>query len=178
MTATREQIYSALFALVTPLRAPGAVEGPPDGSPGDNDISAAPGTPTPSQPFNLVSREVIEVQRVPQGLQPCLMQYEFNEGWIYSGRGLVKKVWTVIFIIGTTHTKGQSGAAILNPMIDALEAALSPKDGEDTQTLGGLVDNVQMVGQAGKDHGDNSTKTTVRNSAYYLPVEITMPGSC
>jgi hypothetical protein len=177
-TPTREQVYSALFALVSPLLAPGAVGGPPDGGADENGVPASPGTPSAGQPFNLVSREVIEPQRVPVGLQPCLMQYEFNEENVFSGRAMVKKVWTVVFIIAATHARGTPGATVLNPLIDLVESLFVPPVGEDVLTLGlAGIDNVQLTGTGGKDHGDNSTKTETRQAVYYLPVEITLPAS-
>lgn len=158
MTSAREDVYKAMFALVTPLMA---------GNKGK--ISAA-------TPFVLVTREVIEVQRRKPEEQPCLMQYEFNEANEYNGRLLVKRVWTVVYIIGVTHDAKTTGASLLNPLIDVVEACFRPTDDEPI-TLGGLVTNVQLSGIAGKDHGDNSTKAEFRQSAYYLPVDIYLPGS-
>lgn len=158
---SREQVYLALFALVTPL------QGPPKG-------------PLPaSKPFRLVTRKVLEVQRIPPEEQPVLMMYESTELPIWNGEALQSKVWTVYFIIGAEHSPSDPGASILNPLIDAVEAALLPNPllGQEVQTLGALVTRAVVKGVGAKDHGDNSTKTGRRQSAYYLPVEITLPNS-
>lgn len=165
---TREQIYQALFGLVTPLRAPGAVDGFPDG---DNPNGAKPGNPTTGQPFNCVTREIIEVQRVPPALQPVLMLYEFNEMFVEQKYAMIAGEFQCVFIIGAASTRGTPGQTLLNPCIDAVLAALEPDDGGDKQTLGGLVDRVMVKGTAGKDHGNNSTKDW-RQAAYYLPISI------
>jgi hypothetical protein len=153
----REPIYKALYAMVTPLQAKNQ------------------GALTKAQPFVTVTRKVIETQRVPPGEQPILMQYEMQEENEYQGRLMTKKSWTVIYIIGVTHEPDEFGAAMLNPLVDMVENVFTPQDGEPI-TLGGLVENVQLVGIAGKDHGDNSTKENARQAAYYLPVAIYLPG--
>lgn len=152
---TREGIYLAMFALVKPLECTR--------------------TPTPDKPFRTVTRDVKETQRFPPLEQPVLMQFEMNESNVYSGRLLVKKIFTVVYIFGVAHKKSEEGASMLNPLIDKVEAIFTSSDDEPI-TLGGLVENVQLIGNAGKDHGDNSTKE-FRQAAYYLPVEIIMP-SC
>lgn len=173
---TREQIYGALFALLTPLLAPGAEDGAPDGEQGQNG-AARPGTPTAERPFNLVSREVIEVQRVPPGLQPVLFMYEMDEDFGDSGPGLTPLSFIVVLIIGVTSAKGTPGQAKLNPLIDAVVAALDPANGEDTQQLfdgdgNSLVEWVRVKGKAGKNHGNNATDPECRQASYYLPLEI------
>jgi hypothetical protein len=173
---TREQIYGALFALLTPLLAPGAEDGYPDGEQGQNGV-AKPGTPTAEQPFNLISREVIEVQRVPPALQPVLFMYEMDEDFGDSGPGLTLLTFTVVLIFGATSQKGTPGQAVLNPLIDCVLAALEPANGDDLQQLmdddgNPLVEWVRVKGKAGKNHGNNSTDPDVRQASYYLPLEI------
>ncbi len=160
MTAPREAIYQALFKLVLPL------QGLPQGK------LLAP------KPFRLVTRTIKEVQRIDPADQPILMMYEWNEETLFQGTSLSSKKWTTIFIIGATHPPDVPGSTILNPLADAVEAALLPPNPQDDeQTLGGLVTRVVVKGTAAKDHGDNSTKTDQRQSAYYLPVEIILPNS-
>jgi hypothetical protein len=173
---TREQIYGALFALLTPLLAPGAEDGAPDGEAGMNG-SARPGTPTAEQPFNLVSREVIEVQRVPPALQPVLFMYEMDEDFGDSGDGLTPLTFVVILIFGVTSPKGTPGQTLLNPLIDRVVDALQPPGGEDDQRLpdadgNPLVEWVRIKGKAGKNHGNNATDPDFRQASYYLPLEI------
>lgn len=164
----RESIYQAIFALVTPLLAPGATPA----SPG---ADATPGTPTVDRPFNLVSREVIEVQRVPPLLQPVLFVDEAIEENVDSGQGLTKGKWTVYFHIGCTSTKGTAASTILNPLIDMVEAQFAVPVAEDVLTLGGLVDKVELKGISIKNMGNNNTKPDFRQAVCYLPIEITLP---
>jgi len=173
---TREQIYQALFALLTPLLAPGAEDGTPDGEQGQNG-AARPGTPTADRPFNLVSREVIEVQRVPPALQPALFLYEMDEEFGDSGPGLTPLSFTVVLIFGVTTPKGTPGQTLLNPLIDRVLDALQPAGGEDEQHLpdgdgNPLVEWVRVKGKAGKNHGNNATDPEYRQASYYLPLEI------
>jgi len=173
---TREQIYQALFALLTPLLAPGAEDGTPDGEQGQNG-AARPGTPTADRPFNLVSREVIEVQRVPPALQPVLFLYEMDEEFGDSGPGLTPLSFVVVLIFGVTAPKGTPGQTLLNPLIDRVLDALQPAGGEDEQQLpdadgNPLVEWVRVKGKAGKNHGNNATDPDCRQASYYLPLEI------
>lgn len=165
---SREAIYQAMFALVTPLLAPGATPAAPG-------VDPQPGSPTAQQPFNLVSREVTEVQRVDPGLQPVLFMDEAFEENDNSGKGLTKGKWTVYFHIGCTSAKGSPASAILNPLIDAVEAVFAVPVGEDALTLSGLVESVELKGIGIKNLGNNSTSPDVRQAVFYLPVEITLP---
>lgn len=170
----RETIYQALFALVTPLLAPGAVDGPPDGNPNSAGTKAAPGTPSANHPFNLISREVIEVQRVPPNLQPVLFMDEAFEENVNSGDGLTKGKWTIYLHIGCCSQKGTASSTILNPLIDVVEPCFDVPVGEDKLTLGGLVESVELKGIAIKNLGNNSTKPDFRQAVCYLPIEITL----
>lgn len=164
----RETVYRALYALVTPLLAPGASLG----GPCDNQ---QPGTRTATQPFSCISREVIEVQRVPPSLQPVLFMDEAFEDAESGGYGLVGRKWTVYFHIGCTVPKGTPTSLVLNPLIDAVESAMQPEMGEEAQFLGlrDLIQNVQLSGMAFKNLGNNSTDPEARQAVCYLPVVIT-----
>jgi hypothetical protein len=154
MSVAREQVYQALFALVQPL---GVVNS------------------TGIQLFQTVSREVVEVSTIDPGLQPVLLMDEVTEKFGDDGEGLVPDIWTVVFHIGVTSTKGTPGNQILNPLIDAVVAALQPLPGIEKQTLGNLVEHVQVKGDAVKVHGNNSKKADARQATYYLPIEIVLP---
>jgi hypothetical protein len=170
---TREQIYGAVFSMVTPLRAPGAVDGPPDGQMG-NGVTAAPGTPTAQKPFNLVSREVIEVQRVPPLLQPVLFMDEAMEEYIFSGRELIAYRWTIYFHVGCTSHRGTAAATILNPLIDTLIAAFPATDG-NILNLGDVIDSAQFKGLSVKNLGNNFPDPDARQAVAYVPFEIVFP---
>lgn len=155
---SREAVYTALFALVQKLQSSG-------------------GEPTPTQPFMTVSREVIEVQNVAPGDQPVLFMDEAFEDYGDSGVALVPRKWTVYFHVGCTTEKGCAASTVLNPLIDAVEAALQPSMGDEMQNLGlgDFIQNVQLKGMAIKNLGNNSPDPMKRQAVCYLPVEITLP---
>jgi hypothetical protein len=167
----RESIYLPLFNIVEQLLAPGAVDGPPDGKPNASGVSATAGTPTPGKPFNLVSREVIEVQRVPPGLQPVLFMDEALEEYVSDGQGLYHRRWTVYFHVGCTTTRGTASSTILNPLLDVLEAALQPGDG-NVLGLGDTVTSGQFAGLSVKNLGNNSTDPNARQAVAYVPFQL------
>ena len=165
MTITREQIYTKVFDnYLAPLLAPGAtLGGPVDGQ--------LPGTPTAAQPFNTVSRETIEVQRVPPLLQPVLFMDEAIEEYVDSGPDLVFYKFTLYFHVGVTSLPGTPAASLLNPILDVLNASLT----RDFPTTIGLEDLVESVGFSGisvKNLGQNSTDSMARQAVAYVPFEI------
>jgi hypothetical protein len=165
MTA-RETIYTALFGLVSPLLAPGATLGGPV-------TGQEPGTPTALQPFNIISRETIEVQRVDPALQPVLFMDEAVEEYMDSGAGIIGLKWTVYFHVGCTSAPGTPAATILNPLLDLLFATMTsfpPQLG-----LGDLVTKSQFAGMSVKNLGQNSTDPTARQAVAYVPFVITLP---
>lgn len=169
---TREQIYLALFGLVTPLRAAGAVDGSPDGEL-SNGVQAAPGTPTSDRPFNMVSREVIEVQRVPPGLQPVLFMDEAMEDYFFDGNGLLHLRWTVYFHVGCTTHKGIAAATVLNPLLDLLEVTLDPDAHPHPLGLGqDKIESAQISGLSVKNLGNNFSDPLVRQAVAYVPFQI------
>jgi hypothetical protein len=167
----RETVYQALFGLVTPLLAPGAVAGPPDGKPNISGVTATPGTPDATHPFSLVSREVIEVQRVPPGLQPVLFMDEAMEEYVTDGQGLYHRLWTVYFHVGCTTARGTAAATVLNPLLDVLEAALALGDG-NVLGLGDRVTTAQLGGLSVKNLGNNSLVPDQRQAVAYIPFQM------
>ena len=172
---TREQIYLALFGKVTPLRAPGAVDGSPDGT-ASNGVEAKPGTPSSDKPFNLVSREVIEVQNVPPGLQPVLFMDEAMEDYFFDGNGLLHKKWTVYFHVGCTTVKGTAASTVLNPLIDLLEQTLEPEADAHPLGLGAdIIESAQLSGLSVKNLGNNFSDPNARQAVAYVPFQIVFP---
>lgn len=171
---SRESVYLALFELVTPLRAPGAVDGPADGNLNASGTTAAPGSPTADCPFNLVSREVIEVQRVQPYLQPVLFMDEALEDYVHDGAGLYHRRWTVYFHVGCVSARGTAAASILNPLLDVLETALAPRDG-NALGLGDVVTMAQLTGLSVKNLGNNSLAPDQRQAVAYVPFRIDFP---
>lgn len=167
MTISREALYNdALFVnYLLPLLAPGATAGGPTDS-------QLPGTPTALQPFNVVSREVIEVQRVAPLLQPVLFMDEAIEEYGDRGSGLTLIKATVYFHIGCTSAPGTPAPTIMNPLIDTLAAALSSGFEPQQLGLGDLIERAQFSGISVKELGQNSTEPTYRQAAVYIPFEI------
>src|ERR1700759_5051626 len=121
--ATREEIYGALFALVTPLidLDAEAIAASPNHLVLDEGAST-----TPQKPFRTISRDVVEVQRIEPGNQPVLMLYEMDETFEPRGDGLLRESWTAVFIFGVTSERGTPGQTLLNPLIDLVQQALAP----------------------------------------------------
>jgi hypothetical protein len=141
---TREQVFSAVFNLVTGL--------------------------SPS-PFNVVTRRYIRPSAVEAINTPMLMTWEQPEKTEGSDRGLRKRWWEVWYIIvHYNNDQNVAGATLLNPLIDAVEAAFAPDNPvHQTQTLGGLVQAVYIDGPTVKaisdvdiDHGQGGAVIPVR----------------
>lgn len=101
-------------------------------------------------------------QRVPS--LPMMVQWEQTELVIYTNRGIGGvKTWDVRLEVyakipdGMTMgvpDKSTPGAAVLNPLIDAIEDALAPEGPDGVQTLGGLVKDCRIEGTIVKVLGD------------------------
>lgn len=145
MTATREEIDLALLALIS---------------------TAAD--------FQTISRKWEDWQGTPINSNgaaeipemPCLFQYKSNETTEYKGaRGQPKiriwKYWLMVYVkITPGDTPGipgnLAGASMLNPLLDAIEAVLTPDPLDDGLiTLGGLVQDVRIEGETIIELGDH-----------------------
>jgi hypothetical protein len=108
----REEIYSALFALV----------------------SVTPGLVT-------TSRRAMPLQEITDNLMPALFQVQAGETYIQGKPGIpprrILAVDLEIYISNAADPHGSPGT-VLNPILDAIEAALMP-DPAERQTLGDLV---------------------------------------
>jgi len=166
----RESIYVPLFNMLNTLLAPGAVPA----SPG---VDAIPGAPTSTKPFNLVSREVIEIQRVPPLLQPVLFMDEVMEQYVQAGDGLYYHRWTVFFHVGCCGGKGVAMSTILNPLIDVVENLFLSAIEGNLIGLGDTLARAQFFGVSPKDLANNSTKPEYRQAGAYMPFEIIFPAS-
>jgi hypothetical protein len=129
MAATREQIMQALFALVS----------------------------APSQ-FITKSRRLQLWDTVSAGEKPAIFMYERDD--VYSGadRYTPPKVMMSVDLFIYTRPGTDTGItpiSILNPLIDAVDAALRPGPAAGgRQTLGGLVSHCYIDGKIMKDPGD------------------------
>jgi hypothetical protein len=145
MACTREEVFQALFNVLT----------------------------TPSLPagFKLATRRYIRPSAVEAINTPILMTWEQPEKTEGGERGLRKRWWEVwLIIVYYNNDQNVAGATILNPLIDAVEAALAPDNPvHQTLTLGGLVQAVYIDGPTVKaisdvdiDHGQGGAVIPVR----------------
>lgn len=122
----REPIYAALFAKLR------AVDG-----------------------FVTVSRRLKLWGDVPQSEQPALFMAQRRET-VTTTPGL-NPVWVFsVDVYLYAHTQGDaniSPGSIINPLIDAITAALAPDPVSNKQTLGGLVQHAWVDGTIETDEG-------------------------
>lgn len=127
MAVTREQVSQALFAR----------------------MQAIPG-------FVSFSRRMTFPQQIASGDQPCLMMWEQPE--LARGQTSMpdRRVWEVwIVIVFTNNDPRIPGATIVNPFVEAVEAALSVDDfARNVCSLGGLVHYARIEGPIVKETGD------------------------
>lgn len=127
MLGTREPIYNALFNLLAA-----------------------------SASYKIKSRKLRLWTEVDAADKPALFMTEHEEDAVEPGRGLPSKttLGVEVFIYIASNSPGISGASILNPLLDALDAAIAPDPITGTQTLGGLVSHCWVEGRTIKDPGD------------------------
>lgn len=126
-TPTREQVMQALFARMQTV--PGMAK---------------------------YSRRMKLPHQVHPGDQPCLMQWEQPE-IARNQTGLPdKRVWEAwIVLVFTNDDDDVPGATIINPMLEAIEAAMKVDDfGRNVCSLGGLVHYARIEGTIVKEVGD------------------------
>lgn len=119
MSAIREPIYAALFALV----------------------GSAPGIVT-------ATRRIKVYADIDQATQPALLQLELGERWSEPGeppQAIVLRAKLFLYCESNDPTTPVSPQ--LNALLDAVTGALAPSDIEERQTLGGLVHNVAVAGE-------------------------------
>lgn len=120
----REPIYAALFALLAS-----------------------------SAGYVTTSRRLLHWNDVPREQQPSLFMAQRNETAV-TERGNPTQ-WTLsvdVYIYARTDG-GLAPGPIINPLIDAIEAALVPNPMENAQTLGGLVHYCRIEGAIDTDEG-------------------------
>jgi hypothetical protein len=127
---TREPIYAALFAkLSSALGVAGIVT---------------------------VSRRLVHWNDVPSSQQPAMYMIQKGETAQPQPRGMPTK-WTLevdVYIYANSADVNVSPGSIMNPLLDALTAALAPPNPvENVQTLGGLVSNCWIEGGIQTDEG-------------------------
>ncbi len=123
----REQIMQALFALVSG-----------------------------SSSYVTASRRLRLWTDVSSGEKPAIFQYERDDMYANGKNYLPIVEMSVDLFVYIDAGKDQSIAPItvLNPLIDAIDAALKPSPVTNKQTLGGLVSHCYIDGKVMKDPGD------------------------
>src|SRR5579863_1005583 len=133
---TREQVYSALFAL----------------------LRTAPG-------FATYSRRMLDYSAIAPNLMPILILWQQPEESDYQpGRGLPRDTLEAFIVIVFQNESKPSegdpttaipGATIINPLIDAVRAAMAPDDDTtNSLTLNGLVEWCRVEGRTIVETGD------------------------
>jgi hypothetical protein len=140
----RETIVSALFALVSA-----------------------------SAPFATASRRLRLWSSVPSSEKPALFLAERGDNYVRGSESVPEAVTLQLEIyIYIDAGKDQSivPASALNPLIDAVDAALAPSPLTGLQTLGDLVSHCWIEGKIMKDAGDLDG-----DGVAVIPVRILVP---
>lgn len=128
------------------------------------------------------SRRMMEYSEIAPDLLPALILWEQPEDTVYDGQGLPKNTWQAIIAVffqnpekpnsGDPNT-ATPGATIINPLIDAVRAALAPDSFmTGSYTIGGLVEWCRVEGKTIVETGD--TDSDGRGGAL-IPIEILVP---
>jgi hypothetical protein len=136
---SREQIYSALFTLVA-----GAAE------------------------FVTATRRIREYADVDQSTQPALLQSELGETWnAPPGMPPLVVLNAKLFLYCESGDPTAVVSTQINTLLDAVTQALAPpSDGEERQTLGGLVFHCRIAGDVTIAEGLSGQSEAV------VPIEI------
>lgn len=140
---TREPIYAALFALVA-----GAAE------------------------FVTVGRRLRHWTDVGAAEQPALFQIQKSE--TAEERRPLPAKWRAavdLYVYAQAPDELTAPATVLNPLLDAIEAALAPDPFTHVQSLGGLVSHCWIAGKIQTDEGVLGGQAVA-----IVPVEILVSG--
>ena len=138
----REAIYSALFAKIT-------------GAAG----------------FGTASRRLRHWSDVGPAEQPALFQVQKSE-MAKRDAGLPPK-WTLaldLFVYAQAPDDLSAATTVMNPLLDAIEAALAPDPVTNVQSLGGLVAHCWIAGKVETDEGVLGGQAVA-----IVPIEILVP---
>lgn len=143
MNAPREAIQAALFQR----------------------LSAIPG-------FATSSRRLKHWTDVAPAEQPALFQVQKGETWIRrQGLPPARRLSVELFVyVSTAADPAVAPSQVMNPLIDAIEAALAPDPASLVQTLGGLVDHAWIAGKIESDEGLLGDQAVA-----IVPIDILIP---
>ncbi|TWB20669.1 hypothetical protein FBZ89_10668 [Nitrospirillum amazonense] len=109
---------------------------------------------TAAAPFATASRRVRLWNDLSPAQQPALFLMSRGEEVTRRDTLPAHRVLRVdILLYAQAPDDETAGAVVLNPLLDAVEAALRPPPGQDKQTLGGLVHDCWIEGQVTTDEG-------------------------
>jgi hypothetical protein len=109
-----------------------------------------------SASFITASRRLRLWTDVPASERPAIFQYERDDTYTL-GQQYTQRVEMNVDLYIYTAPGNDSGVipiSILNPLVDAVDAALKPSIVTRRQTLGGLVSHCYIDGKIMKDPGD------------------------
>ena len=121
--------------------------------------------------FVTASRRLRHWSDVAAAEQPALFMVQKSETALRR-KGLPPR-WTLavdLFVYVHAPDDASPPAAALNPLIDAIEAALAPANPTLTQSLGGLVDSAWIAGKIETDEGVLGGQAVA-----IVPLEILVP---
>ena len=121
----REPIYAALFARLAGAAA-----------------------------FTTTSRRLRHWSDVGAAEQPALFIVQKSEtAEQHRGRPVTWKALVDVYVYAQAPDEETPPASVLNPLLDAVEAALAPDPVTNVQTLGGLVQHAWIAGRVETDEG-------------------------
>ena len=106
-------------------------------------LEAIPGIET-------VSRRLEHWADVSKERQPALYMAPQSQTYTVAGRGMPPKRSLPVSLYLYCNNDDPS---LMQDLLDAIEAALEPDEGEETLTLGGLVSHCRIEGQIETDEG-------------------------
>ena len=123
--------------------------------------------------FTTVSRKFQTWSSISSSEKPAMFLLERSESYIRANEAVPEVVTLEIDLyICVDAGKDQSlvPASVLNNLIDAVEAALTPNKLTNSQTLGGLVSHCRIEGKIIKNSGDLDGDATA-----IIPIKILVP---